>query len=125
MSARNKDGYGVTGDNKLAHRFICELFHGPMTKTQNACHSCDNPPCCNPAHLWPGTNLQNHQDSAAKRRSTYGEKNPGAKLNEKQVRIIKSMSFEIFTFSEIAELLHCKCGTVGRIVSGQQWKHVE
>lgn len=62
--ARNEAGYGVIrvgGRNRRAHRVAVfgEDDPGPDVKVR---HSCDNPPCCNPAHLLPGTAAQNVAD---------------------------------------------------------------
>lgn len=117
-------GYGVAA-NKRINRFICQLFHGPLRKDQHACHSCDKPPCCNPAHLWPGTGAENQQDAAAKGRMVHGERNHKSKLSEGQVRIIKQMAFEIFTPADVARVLDCNWSTVSRIVNGERWQHLD
>jgi len=68
---RNIAGYGWTswlGRNRPVHRVMYELMNGPIDDKLVICHQCDNPPCCNPAHLWVGTEKQNMQDAAAKRR---------------------------------------------------------
>lgn len=52
-----------------AHRISYELSAAlELSPEIFACHTCDNPPCCNPAHLFPGTNTDNQQDSLAKGR---------------------------------------------------------
>jgi hypothetical protein len=52
-----------------AHRIAWELSNGRELDTHTfACHRCDNPPCCNPAHLFPGTVSDNNRDTAAKGR---------------------------------------------------------
>jgi hypothetical protein len=40
----------------------------PLTKKERACHSCDNPPCINPDHLWVGDDKTNMQDAGKKKR---------------------------------------------------------
>lgn len=73
--ARMKNGYGVVwlaepiGRMGLVHRVAWELTNGPIPDGLFACHRCDNPPCCNPDHLFLGTVRDNALDMVAKGRS--------------------------------------------------------
>ena len=49
----------VQGQKFYAHVIACEEVHGPIPKGMYAKHSCDNPPCCNGAHLSPGSPASN------------------------------------------------------------------
>lgn len=68
----NVKGYGQfswgTGSNRMAHRVAWMLTHQEDPGSDVICHSCDNPSCCNPAHLWRGTHSQNSKDMVRKRR---------------------------------------------------------
>lgn len=70
-------GYGVLNtknpDAIYAHRFICQMVHGKIRDGHYAIHSCDNPPCCNPSHVRPGTPTDNVIDMYAKGRQ--GDRN--------------------------------------------------
>jgi len=66
--ARHPSGYGGVswrGGRVNAHRVAYELAYGNPGKGF-VCHHCDNPPCCNPAHLFLGTAQDNYRDSIAK-----------------------------------------------------------
>ncbi len=84
-AASFRNGYGMfrIGWKKpirQASRIAYELANNvPELKTENVImHSCDNPPCCNPAHLTLGTHQTNHDDMMAKGRHSHGAKHAEA-----------------------------------------------
>lgn len=96
----NENGYGRTEIDDVAyyaHRVIYNLVHpGVITlkapRNKNAWgflrHSCDNPCCCNPKHLTPGTHQQNMDDKVERERAPdYGaDRGPRCKLTIEQAR---------------------------------------
>lgn len=73
---KSKDGYGSFRIKKQylkAHRVSYEWAKGTIPKKMCVCHSCDNPSCVNPEHLWVGTQRENVLDMHAKKRSKASE----------------------------------------------------
>jgi hypothetical protein len=74
--ARNRDGYGhlrIYDKDWLAHRLAWFLTHGDLAPGLDVCHVvCDNPPCCNPAHLRPQPHHANVLEMVMKGRHGYG-----------------------------------------------------
>lgn len=65
------DGRGVITTNKkmlTSNRASWIVHYGPIPENRMVCHSCDNPPCTNPEHLWLGTAKQNSDDCMRKNR---------------------------------------------------------
>jgi hypothetical protein len=57
---------------EAAHRYAYSIFVGPIPDGMNVLHRCDNPPCCNPDHLFVGTQQDNMRDMHAKGRGPKG-----------------------------------------------------
>jgi len=70
--AGSNRGYGIITDNnrkRRATQISWEIHNGaPFPTGLDACHSCDNPTCVNPAHIWPGTMRDNILDAVKKGR---------------------------------------------------------
>jgi hypothetical protein len=114
-AGKDKDGYGkfqITGRGPTktsgpvqkhvrAHRLAWELRNGPVPSGMVLMHSCDNPACCNPSHLKPGTQGENRADNVAKNRDAFGERNGNSRLTVEQVLAIRKMHDEGGALSEI------------------------
>ena len=80
----------------LAHRAVyLQHFGGPIPDDLQVLHSCDNPPCCNPAHLFLGANADNMADRDAKGRGAKppihrGATHPRAKLTAAEAAEIRT-----------------------------------
>jgi hypothetical protein len=77
MAYRNRDGYGsfrVDDHTESAHRVAWVEENGPVPEGMDVLHHCDNPPCCNPRHLFLGTAADNARDSVAKGRHQAARK---------------------------------------------------
>src|SRR5580698_5257741 len=89
--ARNHYGHGQVwfdGRLHLAHRLVWALVIGDIPNSMYVLHKCDVPACCNPDHLFLGTQQDNIADMIIKGRDNYpqlGEKNGRALINEADV----------------------------------------
>lgn len=93
-----KGGYGTICYDRAhypAHRTSYELFVGEIPAGLYICHHCDNPPCVNPAHLYPGTDADNNRDRVLRGRTTRGsrglrgESHPRARLTNADAEAIR------------------------------------
>lgn len=82
MRGKNRKGYGLfslNGKTTSVHRYVYQWAKGIDPTGLLVCHSCDNPSCCNPKHLFLGDAFLNMQDMAAKGR-TFGQKKTRCKV---------------------------------------------
>ncbi len=133
---RHSAGYGqINRRDKvlLAHRVSYEKFVGPIPDDMDVCHTCDNPPCVNPVHLFLGTAADNLRDAARKgrmgRSGRPGELNHAARLTEEAVRVIRleprvDGETENRVVARLAKRFGVSRPTVHAVRSGKTWRHV-
>lgn len=76
LGAKTPSGYGkIRVNNKCtyAHRYSYFFYYGKFDESLLVCHSCDNPSCVNPGHLFIGTYLDNAMDMSKKGRGHRGK----------------------------------------------------
>lgn len=126
---RGRKGYGHFSNHHFyyggkfmhSHRWAWEYTYGEVPKDLQVCHKCDNPPCCNPNHLFLGTNSDNQQDSFRKGRvKIRGEYGRNRKLTKEQVEQIRSLP-ECVTGKAIARMFSIGASQVSRIKNNQSW----
>lgn len=130
-ASTNEKGYGIIGRGRRgegtvkAHRLSYELANGKIDDNMVICHSCDNPKCVNPNHLFLGTNGDNVADMVNKNRNVNGEQVGTSKLSEYQVIEIKNIySTGKYSYRQIAEMYNVSRSLIGYIVRGEKWAHL-
>jgi hypothetical protein len=140
QGARFRTGYGRLSYNASevsAHRMAYRLTHGPIPPGMMVCHSCDNPPCVNPAHLSLGSCKDNLREASSKGRmggehshahlhpeSRQGERNGRAKLTAAQITEIRELLAKGLRPTAIAPQFGVSPSTIGRIRSCKSWSHL-
>lgn len=128
LGNKNRKGYGgltVFGRPEKAHRFAWIITHGFIPAGLQVCHTCDNPSCVNPQHLWLGTSKENVDDCHNKNRHAKfnGSKSGMAKLTESIVlKLIREVQAGK-TYTQLAKEHNVYRTTISRAVNKVTWHH--
>ena len=90
QGAKDKAGYGKIKGNTYAHREAYKNVYGFIPTGMYVCHSCDNPSCVNPEHLFLGTPNDNIQDKVKKNRQATRDKFKSTKIKTTDLTYIKT-----------------------------------
>jgi hypothetical protein len=131
IGAKMAEGYGylrLKGRSKFkAHRVALWLSTGEQAPQMMACHRCDNPPCCNPAHLFWGDNATNNRDMVAKGRNRTvplcWPRNPHSKLTPEIVQEARALAGKV-SQQKLAKRYGVTLATLQRAIHRQTWRHV-
>ena len=111
---------GIMGAHKVA--FL--LAVGPIGEGLCVCHTCDNPSCCNPAHLFLATRAENQADMRDKGRAAKGERVANSRLTGRQVQEIKSRLESGEFPRQLAEDFGVSESTIRHVRGGKTWTHI-
>ena len=125
----NRDGYGQISDEnhrtQRVHRLMYAAHCEPLAKGEIVRHTCDNPACCNPAHLIKGTQLENMRDCITRGRfpDRSGECNGRAKLTEELVADIRKVhSSGMWSYGLLAQLFNVPRSTIINVLKHRTWR---
>lgn len=144
QGVRLSSGYGRAWDGvktSTAHRVALRIKLGrELGNMMCALHACDNPPCCNPRHLWEGTKQDNHDDMTKKGREARGDRHgaktqpekiprgqarPNAKLTDERVREIRRLrDVGMCNLQELAVRFGVSSDAIACVVKDKTWTHV-
>lgn len=126
--AGTRDGYGdirIQHKTVASHRIAYQLTHGDIPDDLHVLHHCDNRRCCNPRHLYLGTNLDNVHDRVMRGRNgdVRGEKHGRHKLTWEQVKIIRERYARGgVSYKQLAREFEMSPAQIRRVANGNQWR---
>lgn len=130
---KKPQGYGIVsagGRQLKAHRLVYAVLVGPVSNDVYVCHSCDNPPCCNPAHLYLGTQSNNMIDRRERGRdnSRKGEAHHKAKLTDADILAIRAewnaTARHYGLLQRLSRQYDVHPDTISRVVHRKGWDHL-
>jgi hypothetical protein len=129
-AGRDGKGYGCfwSGDRRLiSSRLAYVVGYGSVPTDLMVCHRCDNPPCCNPSHLFLGTNRDNMRDKAAKGRCNIpsGRDSHHAVFTERDAVKAIAIRQQGVTIREIARRMGVSKSTAHRMVTQYTYRPIE
>lgn len=127
--ARTGAGYGVVtllGREVSVHRLAWELERGPIPVGMSVLHRCDVRHCCNPAHLFLGSQADNIADMVSKRRQfrPEGVRHHNAKLCDEQVIAARQRRSMGEGVTALAREYGVSPATMCDALRGRTWSHV-
>lgn len=130
QAGKKKKGYGfvgIGGEIRVsAHRYAWIYPDYVIPEGMQVCHSCDNPSCCNPKHLFLGTNQDNVDDKVNKGRVPIGEKSGAHKMtNEKVASARAKYATGNVSLRQLVEEYGVTHNTMWCIIHNVTWKHVK
>jgi hypothetical protein len=123
---RDKDGYAsinLGGNRERCSRISYQIYKGQIPNKMLVCHTCDNPPCVNPDHLFIGTHKDNMDDMVSKGKNKKGTNNGRHKLNNNMIKEIKKL-YPIKSMPTLAKMYNVSVVNISSIIRGKIWKHV-
>lgn len=119
--SRNPDGYGIIGFQKKhigAHRVSYEIFKGSIPNGLDVLHHCDNPPCCNPKHLYVGLPTLNSQHMVIRNRQW------NQKLTADDIPEIRRRHAEGESQASLGRSYGVRGSAIGKVIHGETWSYV-
>lgn len=121
-------GYGKIwfgGSKDMAHRAAYFLGHGALPPKKIVCHKCNNKLCCNPHHMYAGTQSDNTKDMIKDGCFPHiGEKHYQAVFTEDMVREARRLYKIKKNCAAVARELGVERRTLSNVIHGKTWKHV-
>jgi hypothetical protein len=136
---KDKKGYAlfsIKTKSIKAHRLSYQLFNGEIPAGMCVCHSCDNPSCTNPRHLWLGTNADNLRDMIAKGRANKakgesngthtrrdrvprGDRHWNTKIPDAEIPDVFRLRSHGMSYEELAQIFQVTPGLIGHVLKGR------